>query len=183
MKRVSLICHPSTRHGPLRDVFVDVARSSGGGIALGFRLIGDIRRLRVPAPLTPRPRDGLWRHTCVEAFVMAGAGPGYREFNLSPSGEWAGYAFRGYREPAAEVITLDPGILVHARDDRLDLQAVIAADALPPTSTVTPLRLGLSVVAEDADGALSYWALRHPPGAPDFHHPDAFALDVDSLSS
>jgi len=34
----------------------------------------------------------------------------------------------------------------------------------------------LSAVIEDDDGAFSYWALRHPPGKPDFHHPDAFAL-------
>jgi hypothetical protein len=40
------------------------------------------------------------------------------------------------------------------------------------------LRLGLSAVIEDIDGRLSYWALKHPPGKPDFHHPDSFALDV-----
>lgn len=114
---------------------------------------------------------------------MAGDGPGYREFNFAPSGEWAAYAFRSYREPAAQVITLDPGILVDATGDSLVLEAVIAADALPPTSTAAPLRLGLSVVAEHADGALGYWALRHPPGAPDFHHPDAFALDAEALAS
>jgi hypothetical protein len=38
--------------------------------------------------------------------------------------------------------------------------------------------VGLSAVIEAADGALSYWALRHPAGRPDFHHPDCFALDL-----
>jgi hypothetical protein len=33
-------------------------------------------------------------------------------------------------------------------------------------------------VIEAADGSLSYWALRHPPGKPDFHHRDAFALEL-----
>jgi len=181
--RVFLLRHPSAQHSPLHDISVDVTRSSDGGIALAFRLTGDIRRVRVPAPCQPRRVDGLWRHTCAEVFVMEGDGPGYREFNFAPSGEWAAYAFRCYREPAAEVVALDPGIAVRATDNRLDLDAVIAGHALPRTATDTPLRLGLSFVVEDADGALSYWALRHPPGAPDFHHADAFVLDVASSSS
>jgi hypothetical protein len=41
------------------------------------------------------------------------------------------------------------------------------------------LRIGASAVIEDDGGALSYWALRHPPGKPDFHHPDAFALELE----
>ena len=38
--------------------------------------------------------------------------------------------------------------------------------------------LGLSAVIEEHDGTLSYWALRHAPGKPDFHHRDAFALEL-----
>jgi len=34
------------------------------------------------------------------------------------------------------------------------------------------------VVVEELDGSHSYWALRHPPGKPDFHHSDAFALEI-----
>ena len=34
--------------------------------------------------------------------------------------------------------------------------------------------IGLSAVLEQQDGTKSYWALAHPPGAPDFHHPDCF---------
>lgn len=41
-----------------------------------------------------------------------------------------------------------------------------------------PWRLGLSAVIEETSGAKSYWALAHAPGKPDFHHPDAFALDL-----
>ena len=42
---------------------------------------------------------------------------------------------------------------------------------------------GLSAVIEDPNGVLSYWALRHPPGKPDFHHPDTFALEIDLLET
>ena len=43
------------------------------------------------------------------------------------------------------------------------------------------LALVVSAVIEDDSGALSYWALRHPPGKPDFHHPDAFAMELDEV--
>ena len=39
--------------------------------------------------------------------------------------------------------------------------------------------LGPGFRIEDEAGALSYWALRHPPGKPDFHHPAGFALELD----
>ena len=41
------------------------------------------------------------------------------------------------------------------------------------------LRLGAAAVLEDDNGRLSYWALCHPPGKPDFHHPDGFVLELD----
>jgi hypothetical protein len=41
------------------------------------------------------------------------------------------------------------------------------------------LQLAFSAIIEDDQGVLSYWALTHPPGRPDFHHPDAFALELE----
>jgi hypothetical protein len=38
--------------------------------------------------------------------------------------------------------------------------------------------VALCVVIEELDGALSYWALRHPAPRPDFHHADGFALEI-----
>ena len=40
------------------------------------------------------------------------------------------------------------------------------------------IALGLSAVIEEADGNVSYWALAHPPGKPDFHHSDCLALEL-----
>jgi hypothetical protein len=54
----------------------------------------------------------------------------------------------------------------------LELDAVIAVAA-------GRLAIGLSAVIEEQDGRLSYWALRHPPGKPDFHYPEAFALELE----
>ena len=52
--------------------------------------------------------------------------------------------------------------------------AVLLLDtaALPPK----PWSIGLSAIIEEEDGTISYWALAHPPGRPDFHHPDCLAL-------
>ena len=43
-----------------------------------------------------------------------------------------------------------------------------------------PLRLGLCAVIEEESGVLSYWALKHRPGRPDFHHPDGFVLEIEA---
>jgi hypothetical protein len=72
-------------------------------------------------------------------------------------------------------VELPPGFVVRRSGDRLELDAEIRPDHLPAGRS---LRLGLSAVLEDADGVLSYWALRHPPGKPDFHHTDTFAMQL-----
>lgn len=167
--------HPQTTSQAVRGIEVVVSEAARGSLTLVFALEGDLSGLSIPEPRASRRAGGLWWHTCFEVFVMAGEGPGYREFHFSPSGEWAVYAFRGYREGGELEVELDPGIVVRRIGDRLELDAKISPDFLPPGRS---LRLGLSAVLEDADGVLSYWALRHPPGKPDFHHTVAFATQL-----
>jgi len=172
---IALVCHPQTPSEAIEriDVVVDVAPRDT--LTLAFALECDLSRLRIPEPRSSRRAEGLWRHTCFEAFVMAVDGPGYREFNFSPSGEWTVYDFRGYRDGGELEIDLVPELVVHRTLNRLELNARIDADFLPQGR---PLRLGLSAIVEEADGALSYWALRHAPGKPDFHHADSFAMQL-----
>ena len=170
-----LACHPQTPCPAIQGIDAVITTAPGGILTLAFVLECDVSRLHIPAPRSPRRADGLWAHSCFELFVMAGDGPAYREFNFSPSGEWAVYAFRSYREGGALDVELAPGVAVRRTRNRLELDAEICQDLLPPGR---PLRLGLSAVMEDADGKLSYWALRHAPGKPDFHHTDAFALQL-----
>jgi hypothetical protein len=171
-----LTCHPQTPDSCMRRVEVGVTTKPEGAIAIAFSLEGELSRLRIPESRAPSRADGLWRHTCFEAFVMAGNGPGYREFNFSPSGEWAAYAFSGYRDGDLLEVQSNPRIVVRRSADRLELESALHAECLPPGKL---LRLGLSAVLEDVDGHLSYWALKHPPGKPDFHHTDAFALELE----
>src|SRR5205814_1184498 len=113
-------------------------------------------------------------------FVAPTGSPAYDELNFAPSGEWAAYAFHQYREvaPLAEQ-ELAPKIRVRSEGNRLELEALVRLDRLSAPDRRAPLRLALSAVVEEESGALSYWALRHPPGQPDFHHPDAFVLELD----
>jgi hypothetical protein len=173
---LDLACHPQTPSPALQRIAAAVVVAPGDSLSLVFAIEGDLTRLRIPEPGLSQRAGGLWAHTCLEAFVMAEGGPGYREFNFSPSGEWAAYDFRGYRDGGELQTGLAPVILVRRSRELLELDAKICHDFLPRGR---PLRLGLSAVLEDTGGELSYWALRHPAGKPDFHHPDAFAIQLE----
>jgi hypothetical protein len=71
-----------------------------------------------------------------------------------------------------------PRISVSHDASRLSLDAVIDLDPFPSLRSTPLLRLALSAVVEDAEHRRSYWALAHPPGKPDFHHADGFALSL-----
>jgi hypothetical protein len=179
---VTLVCHPDDAARSVRGIEVSLGRRSDGALAIGYSLAADPSRLRVPALARPRRADGLWRHTCFELFVAYAGEPGYYEFNFSPSGEWAAYAFRRYREGSTRMGDFNPEIVVRGHADRLELDAVVPLSILPSGPPHVPLHLALSAVIEDQDGMLSHWALKHAPGKPDFHHPDAFALEWEEES-
>jgi hypothetical protein len=153
---------------------VRVSRSADDVLLLEFALDAELARLRIPPSRPTAVGHELWRHTCFEAFVARDGAPGYREMNFSPSGEWAAFDFRAYREvdPLAPA-TAAPRVNVRRFAQRLELDAEVALGSL-----TGPLRLALATVIEDEHGALSYWALHHPPGRPDFHHHDAFVVQV-----
>ena len=170
--RLRLSVHP-TEQGPSGlgvSVSLAVAGSvEGPGWLLDFLVEGDIGALRLPAAAEPGPADGLWRHTCLEAFVQDGDGPAYREFNFSPSGQWAVYRFTAERHRSADdpPPPVGPSIDVTHSSDALRLQAWIPRALLP----LAPGSLGLSAVIETQDGQISHWALHHPRAdRPDFHH-------------
>jgi hypothetical protein len=144
-----------------------------------FRLDGDIPQIRIPLPSVPQFATQLWQHTCFEAFIAVDGEPAYHEFNFAPSGEWAIYAFRGYRDggPLADEM-MRPRIAVRSTDSRLELDAAVRLDGLSANHPRASLRVGLSAIIEASDG-LSYWALHHPLDKPDFHNANGFALALD----
>jgi len=180
-----LIPHPVTKPAFALDIQVTVAFLPAGELVCTFAMTGELDRIVIPKSLDSRRVNGLWRHTCFEVFIQGEDMPAYREFNFSPSGQWQAYAFSSYRQGGALDTALGP--LLTRQDDvgqgsagpdgagQLVLECRIPRAALPQGQQ---WRAGLTAVVEDADRGLSYWALRHPPGKPDFHHTDGFALTL-----
>jgi hypothetical protein len=174
----------ATDPAAIRQISVRVTRPAPADLALDYTLEGDLAGVRIPdvgPTATPAgPIDGLWRHTCMEVFVSAahsGALPGsYLEFNLAPSCQWAAYRFSGYRAGMAPLTGIrPPHIRLRTESDRLLLSAQVQ---LPADLAAGGLRLGITVVVEDTQGLLSYWALRHTAERADFHHPDSFEFEI-----
>lgn len=175
----TLTRHPETYCHADLVIEVRVCWSDPRSLFLTYLLKGDNARIRVPPQRTRRRADRLWEHSCFEAFVGEVGKPEYYEFNFSPSREWAALGFRDYRDGGPiDDDGLEPKIAVRREAETLEIDALICMDRLLKISQGASLRLGLSAVIEDTDGQLSYWALKHPPGKPDFHHPNSFILEM-----
>ena len=172
----------SSKNAPnpiVRGIEATLAWSEAHALVVTYRLNADTRQLRIPVSAGSRRADGLWHHTCFEAFVRVKDSPAYFEFNFSPSGEWAAYGFCAYRDGGPLDDAVDaPEISVQNLPDQLELAATIRLAHFLLVQPGMLLRLGLSAVVEASDGTLSYWALHHPAAKPDFHHPDSFALEL-----
>ena len=174
-----LHCHPDTPCAAVESIEAALCREPGNVLSVTYKLKGVVEQLRSPSDGSARRADGLWQHTCFELFIGANNAAEYYEFNLSPSGEWQAYEFRSYRDGGPlQADGLEPRIAVQRGADTLELSAVLSLEFLPGIKSGLCLRLGLAAVVEDGRGQLSYWALKHPPGKPDFHHAEAFALEL-----
>ncbi|RSY88587.1 hypothetical protein DAH66_03755 [Sphingomonas koreensis] len=171
---LSLAPHPDTPPRSVRSVDVELSMTDAERVLLTF-YIAPGEALAAPDPASPARTDGLWQRTCCELFLKPGGGDGYVEFNLSPSGQWAAYAFDGYRAGMRNLeLLIEPHIELERQGESFVLEAEVDLAAIP----AGPVAIGLSAVIEETDGTRSYWALNHPPGKPDFHHPDCFALEL-----
>ena len=166
--------HPDTPAGAIREVEASLERTADGAIAR-FRAIGDLSRLVIPPPATPGRADDLWRTTCCELFV-SGEGGAYTEFNFSPSGQWAAYAFSGYRAGLADA---DAEVSIEFLPDSngFTLEAYIRSQLPNPT------RVGLTAVIDEADGRQRLWATAFAPGKADFHAESVRILFFDGVSA
>jgi len=170
---IDLHPHPDTP-GARVDAIRVALTLAGQRLRLVYTLRGDIAGLRLPSPGPARRSDGLWRHSCMEAFIQTGPSA-YVEYNFAPSGAWAAYAFDAYRQGMRPLETPPPDIDLRRLPGRIELSGQVD---LPPAVCVQ--RIALAAVIEDQDGTIAYWAIRHPPGRPDFHHADGFALRLSA---
>lgn len=170
--------------GPVRALSASAARDGDAGLRFRYVLDADLDAVRIPALRLARPTDELWKYTCFEAFVMGppSQGDAYRELNFSPSTEWAAYSFERYRTGMTPVtLPSAPRIEVSRSGSQLIVEARVEMQGLLPQSwraSGARLRMALSAVIENEGGRISYWALKHAPDKPDFHHAAGFILEV-----
>lgn len=182
--RQTLIPHPDTPPRSIRSVEVELVMTDPDDALLRFIIRGN--DLSLPEWMSPERTDGLWETTCFELFLRPAASNNYFEFNFSPSTQWAAYEFDSYREGRRDmslgvtpVIDREPDTESGDGDPHYLLEVDVDFSDIPATA----LRAGLCAVIEEKNGAKSYWALAHPPGAPDFHHPTCFALELPAAGA
>ena len=171
--------HPTSSCEAIRRIGVAIDLSENPpDWRIRFRIEGKTSQLRLPLPVSARRNDGLWQHTCFEAFLQADASDSYYEFNFAPSGEWAAYRFSGRRTGPSSPEMPAPSVTFERSEGCCELIADIPIPALPELAKASVVRAGLSAVVESEDGSLSWWALAHANDKPDFHDPSTFALCV-----
>jgi hypothetical protein len=125
--------------------------------------------------------DDLWRASCCELFLAQSDAPQYLEFNFSPSGDWAAYAFESTRSGRRAHVW--PGAVpeiqcrAQPRADQLWLQVRLPTPAVRGFATGL---VGLSVITHTDEG-VTHWALGHSGSQPDFHCRDNYVALVGAL--
>jgi hypothetical protein len=181
--RQALTLHPGSRCMAATRIDVEIERPHPSSLVLHYSVTGKIGDLRMPPSAAPARAQELWQHTCFEAFVRAPPSAAYYEFNFAPSTQWAAYRFSAYRHEMSVADDVGaPRIDAQSRGEIYRLRAFLSLDGLSSLPIDAAWRLGLSAVIEETSGRKSYWALAHPPGKADFHHPDCFAYELPAAS-
>lgn len=173
-----LVAHPLAPPSSL--LVAATATLDRRGLVLRWVLRGDLAAAAI-APRSPRPgrRDRLWEHTCCEAFIGGIDGEPYLELNLSPSGDWALWAFDRYRTGMRAAATgAAPEVRVIHAQAMLQVDAIVDAAVLRGFLGPAPYVVGLASVVEAASGERSFLAQRHVPERPDFHARDTWLTTV-----
>ena len=177
--RQTLVLHPDSRCDAVTCIEVDVTRPQPSDLVLHYFVTGRISDLSIPPVCVSARADELWRHTCFEVFVRTSPNAAYYEFNFASSTQWAAYRFDTYRDEMRTANEIGAPQIESMRDEeRFELRAQLKLEGVYALPNDAAWRLGLSAVIEETNGRKSYWALAHPPGQPDFHHSDCFALEL-----
>lgn len=174
-----LIRHPCSKGDACRRIKADCHLRAGNELNIAFELDANTSALAIPARGGAERKDNLWQTTCFELFLAKAGDHGYWEFNFSPSTDWAVYRFFAYRKDQRKeqaISMLD--IQLHQEPTRFGLNANVPLGEIIGDSCADHISIGLSAIVEQTDGAVSYWALAHPPGEPDFHHECCFTLPL-----
>ena len=174
--------HPDFPCAAVSGIEVYVSRGKTGSLLVHYYLAGGVDDVTpsLRSASTFRRADELWQHTCFEAFVKPAGSETYWEFNAAPTWDWQAYGLSGYRTGRHPVEGISkPSIEGRYGHDGWELRVHWPLASMVPNDV--DWQVGLSAVIEDKDGTISYWALAHAPGKPDFHHADAFVLQLPGI--
>jgi hypothetical protein len=176
--QLNLVPHPETPPSEPFKLWVNVEHSGAFGATASanfwFCIGAAPKRFIIPVGAEePARKENLWETTCFEAFLRNTGEQSYREWNFSPSGDWAAYDFTSHRDGRANAEAAAPYVRL---EDNMTWWALGATIAVPSKQRFD---LGLSAILEETDGTKSYWALHHPEGdKPDFHDAACFTAHL-----
>lgn len=119
-------------------------------------------------------KDELWRMTCFEMFLNPAGQKQYFEFNFSLEGAWNAYHFAGYRFPQPPQVTTDFEV------EQLNWKHKQLEVVLKNKTKFRKFNVGLCAVIQNKKNQVSYFALKHEGGKPDFHSASGFTLQRGS---
>lgn len=181
--KTTLQAHPMCGAlGEAASVSVEIAGSKDR-LRLTYTAVSRVA-IKMPAlrALQASRHDELWFHTCGEMFIQDPEAPGpYLEFNFSPAGDWASYAFddtlrgmRSHRWPGSDETKAPAVSATIEQYADLDFPHRLVVDVtIPRLALGRCSRLYPTMVLETVAG-ISLWAIWHPVDRPHFHHPDNF---------
>lgn len=147
---------------------------SDGILRIKYELCGLDSDAVFPTPsANPARRLQLWRHTCFELLWGPFNDPRYWELNASPAGHWNILSFTDYRLGMREETRIAARVRTQRRPAGFSICCTVPVAAL---ECLGPYRFAPAAIIRLAGGRRTFWAIRHPGQAPDFHHPLSFAL-------
>jgi hypothetical protein len=174
LQTYDLVAHPTFEPGEVKAVSVRWAELPDKRLMLRFMVDG-AGGLVVPAYRGRGRGEELWKSTCFELFLYDGGGR-YREFNFSPSGQWAAFEFSGYRNLIGDFQPRDTPEIKHETGSEMFVQTVF----LDRRELEGAERASLAAVIEEQGGRPSYWAMGHAGLKPDFHDPACFRVPLNA---
>ncbi len=117
--------------------------------------------------------DGLWNHTCFEAFLNPLGMELYYEFNFSLKPAWNLYQFDRYRHPQPPKQSQDFELKSILWDP---FESKVVVQLLNKTK-YKKFKVGLAAVLEEKTGLKHYCALAHKSAKPDFYLQESFTLN------
>jgi len=166
-----LIAHPAALPRRVKGVQVRLRHFSNGDLFLRWRIDG-AQDVCLPEESLKVRGDDLWHTTCFEMFLDCANGT-YREFNFSPSGQWAAYEFSDYRKRVGNTeIRHDLTVEVQRGETIIAGAVRVPAHALKDGRAAS-----LCAVIEESGDHKSYWSNLHGKDHPDFHDPACHVLD------